>query len=77
MTKHESASGRDSTPLVSIEQSLLTQRETSRVLHISQRTLQKWRSEGRGPRWLRVGRRIWYRPADIEEWLDEQVVDPR
>ena len=33
------------------------------------RTLQKWRVEGRGPRFLKVGRRVFYRRCDIEEWL--------
>ena len=34
------------------------------------RTLQKWRVEGRGPRFLKVGRRVFYRRSDIEAWLE-------
>lgn len=36
-------------------------------------TMARWRSEGKGPRFIKVGRRIAYRTADLEAWLDEQT----
>jgi hypothetical protein len=30
------------------------------------RTLQRWRDEGRGPAYLRIGRSIFYRVEDVE-----------
>jgi hypothetical protein len=39
-------------------------------------TLRRWRMEGRGPRWLKVGGRIRYRWADVERWLAEQEHEP-
>lgn len=42
----------------------------------ARQTLAKWRCEGRGPKYARVGRSIRYRPADVHQWLAEQVVDP-
>lgn len=35
---------------------------------ISRRTLQRWRKDGRGPRWLRIEGRVLYRIADIEQY---------
>jgi predicted DNA-binding transcriptional regulator AlpA len=37
-------------------------------------TLANWRCDGRGPRYLKVGRHVRYRVADLEAWLDRQVV---
>ena len=37
---------------------------------IPERTLQRWRSSGDGPPFVRVGpRRVMYRVADVENWL--------
>lgn len=33
---------------------------------ISRRTLQRWRRDGIGPRWLRLNGRILYRQGDID-----------
>lgn len=35
------------------------------------------RQQNRGPRWLRVGRNVRYRPADVAAWLDENASDKR
>jgi predicted DNA-binding transcriptional regulator AlpA len=32
-------------------------------------TLQRWRSEGGGPKYSRIGNRIFYSEADILAWL--------
>jgi predicted DNA-binding transcriptional regulator AlpA len=40
-------------------------------LHLKTRTLMKWRMSGKGPRYSKIGSRIRYRAADIEQWLTE------
>lgn len=35
-------------------------------------TLEVWRSLGRGPRYLKLGRSVRYRKRDVERWLAEQ-----
>ena len=45
-------------------------------LGLHARTLDNWRSQGRGPRYIRVGRRIIYRVADLEEFLESRIVEP-
>ena len=39
-------------------------------------TLAHWRSEGRGPAYLKIGSRVAYRGADLNTWLDAQTVRP-
>lgn len=36
-----------------------------------------WRSEGRAPAYLRLGSRIAYRGADLNDWIEAQIVRPR
>ena len=47
-----------------------TQKEAADFLRISERTLERWRVEGNGPRFRRFGRRVVYAKADLEIWAD-------
>lgn len=38
----------------------LTERDLAEHWRVSNRTLQRWRAEGRGPEWMRIGSRILY-----------------
>ena len=40
---------------------------------IPEKTLAEWRARGIGPRYMRIGRYVRYRWADVEEWLDGQA----
>jgi hypothetical protein len=40
------------------------------------RTLQFWRLNQRGPKWLKLGRRVYYRKSDLESFVAGGVVDP-
>lgn len=45
-----------------------TDQELSEYWGLSANTLQKWRSLGKGPAYLKLGGRIIYRKEDIEEY---------
>jgi excisionase family DNA binding protein len=45
---------------------LLTQREAATLLKLSERTLERWRVAGIGPKFVRLGRSIRYRLTAIE-----------
>jgi excisionase family DNA binding protein len=49
----------------------LTEREAAEYLRVAPRTLQRWRQLGRGPRFVRAGRRVLYRQRDLDDWLDQ------
>jgi predicted DNA-binding transcriptional regulator AlpA len=42
-------------------------------LGVSRATLQSWRYAGRGPSYIKIGRFIRYRNADIETFLDQNA----
>ena len=50
------------------EPGLLLQAELASRWRLSVRTLEKWRSTARGPRHLKLGRRVYYRLEDIEAY---------
>lgn len=47
-------------------------RELPVFQHLSPSTLASWRSAGRGPRFIVIGRKPFYRRAEVERWLREE-----
>lgn len=48
---------------------VMTLRQVAQRLGISENTLRYWRKSGSGPPGFRMGRRIVFRPADVDAWL--------
>lgn len=46
--------------------------EVAEEMRVSPNTLAWWRQQGTGPRWYKLGRRVFYDRADVEAWLNEQ-----
>ena len=44
----------------------------SAMTALSVLTLRKWRSQGRGPRFLKLGGAVRYRLSDVEAWISAQ-----
>jgi predicted DNA-binding transcriptional regulator AlpA len=55
---------------------LLSQDETALFLGVSKNSLEKWRSERRGPVYVKVGRLVRYRLSDLEAYLTNREVQP-
>ena len=51
----------------------LTTIEAARFLNLKPATLGQWRWNGRGPRFVKIGRSCRYRLADLEAFLEERV----
>jgi excisionase family DNA binding protein len=49
---------------------LMTPEELAEYLGVTLHCVYAWSSRGGGPKVLRVGARLRYRPDDVEEWLD-------
>lgn len=45
-------------------------------LGIPEKTVAEWRSTNRGPAYVKVGRHVRYRTADVEAWLESQTTRP-
>jgi predicted site-specific integrase-resolvase len=56
-----------------MEQILLTVAEAAKVMRISIHTVNAWRAAGKGPRPTRLGTRVFYRPQDIQAFIDASV----
>ncbi len=52
-------------------QQLMSEGETSSEYGVSVKTLQYWRYAGHpdAPPFIKVGRRVYYRQSDLEQWL--------
>jgi predicted DNA-binding transcriptional regulator AlpA len=46
--------------------------DVSSILRVSRSLLAKWRMSGRGPRFIKVGRRILYECGEVRRWLEAQ-----
>ncbi len=53
---------------------LLTEVQTAKVLNLSMRTLQAWRTRRTGPSFVRAGRAIRYRRSDLDAWVAANTV---
>jgi predicted DNA-binding transcriptional regulator AlpA len=45
------------------------EQQVAAITDLSVQTLRKWRVQGRGPQYLKLGGRVTYRLRDIESWL--------
>lgn len=56
---------------------LIDSKEAAFVLGISSRTLANWRCKGRGPAYIRLGKKrspVMYRLSDVQDWIVEHQV---
>ena len=53
---------------------LISEEELAAMIDIKPHTLAVWRSEGKGPDYTRLGKSVFYRQMDVEEWIAANVV---
>jgi len=51
-------------------QNLLTEKDVAITIKVSLASLRRWRLMGRGPRFVKVGGLVRYRPEDLESWME-------
>ncbi len=68
-----STTARDEAPL----RLALRPREAAEAIGVSVKTLSNWRTlpTPKGPRFCRINNSIFYRVADLDEWLARHVVE--
>jgi hypothetical protein len=62
----------DKDPSTSVRDRMNVQR-AAEYLGLSQSTLNKMRGEGRGPRYVRLESRVFYRRSDLDEYVSRGV----
>jgi predicted DNA-binding transcriptional regulator AlpA len=57
-----------------MDKQLLDESEVSGMTGIPVKTLQYWRFNGttHAPKFIKLGKRVYYRPQDLNDWLDQQ-----
>ena len=53
-----------------MQNQLLTANDAAQFLSLSASTLAKMRLSGNSPRYIKMGRRVAYRQADLENWIE-------
>jgi predicted DNA-binding transcriptional regulator AlpA len=53
---------------------LLTQREAATALRLSERTLERLRVSGLGPKFVKIGRCVRYVQASLDAWIASRIV---
>jgi predicted DNA-binding transcriptional regulator AlpA len=52
---------------------LITPEELAAALEVTTTTLQTWRVQDYGPRFVKLGKGVFYRYAEVQEWIAECV----
>jgi hypothetical protein len=55
------------------ERGYKTEKQTSDLLGVAPSTLKAWRVSGKGPRYFKIGRWIFYRQDDLDTWIEGQA----
>jgi excisionase family DNA binding protein len=58
------------------KQEFMTTEELAELLRTSRGNVHYWRHIGKGPPAVKVGRRVLFRRADVEAWLEDHESDP-
>ena len=53
---------------------LLNEKQVAELLCCTKSALRRWRREGRGPRFVKIGRLVRYRQEDVEDFINESAV---
>jgi excisionase family DNA binding protein len=57
-------------------QTLLDTKQAAGYLDLSPNTLDRWRYEGKGPHFVKLGRAVRYRVQDLDAFLEAGTVAP-
>lgn len=65
------------TPSQDMAKAVLSEQDLEERTGIKVKTWQKWRGDGTGPAYVKLGALVRYRPRDVEAWLDSRTVAPK
>lgn len=51
---------------------LLNDREVARIIGVSVASIRRWRLLRQGPRYLKIGAAVRYKPEDLTAWLESR-----
>ncbi len=51
-------------------------KDVAEYRHVSETALAQERWRGAGPRYLKLGKRVFYRAGDLKAWIDSNTIEP-
>ena len=60
-------------PLRGNDLTLVDTAQAAQILDINERTLTNWRSTGKSPKYIKIGRSVRYRLSDLTAWIEAQT----
>ena len=57
-------------PLPDSDEILIPSRQMPAYVGLSAQTLARWRYEGKGPEYVKIGRKVAYKAGFVREWLE-------
>ena len=64
-------------PVTEVDPSdMVSAEDAAKIIKQQVTTLSTWRSMGKGPRYIKAGRAVFYLRSDLRAWLATQMVDP-
>ena len=54
------------------ERRYISERRVAAMLGCAPRTLQRWRTEGKGPPSTKIGRKVYYELNELQKWMDRE-----
>ena len=61
------------TPIRGDDLTLVDNKQAADILGVHYLTLQNWRSTGKSPKFIKVGRSVRYRLSDLKAWLEAKT----
>jgi hypothetical protein len=59
-----------------LDEPLLPEEDAARELKVKPQTMAAWRYRGIGPRYIKVGKLVFYTPSFLREYIQGRVVQP-
>ena len=56
---------------------LLNSAEAAEALRVGIATIHRWRQCGEGPPYIKLGNKVYYRPSDLDAWIEEHKQIPQ
>lgn len=54
----------------------LSTAQVAERLGVSEQSVRRWRSLGKGPAYVKIGNKVWYETADLASWVDANRIRP-
>jgi len=55
---------------------ILSGDDAGKYIHTKPKTLANWRTFNRGPAYVKIGGRVFYKQSALDKWIDDRTIVP-